>query len=117
MAAKSKTAPKQSAKPSAQYSINDFTRNEVMPVIREVFGEWEDVGRDAAVKLIFKGLQQDGLAARRLGSKIRDKLESHLTAAVRRGIIDSQRGLYNLCLLYTSPSPRDGLLSRMPSSA
>ena len=26
-------------------------------------------------------------------------------------------GLYNDCLLYTSPSPRDGLLSRMPSSA
>ena len=26
-------------------------------------------------------------------------------------------GRYNPCLLYTSPSPRDGLLSRMPSSA
>ena len=26
-------------------------------------------------------------------------------------------GLINSCLLYTSPSPRDGLLSRMPSSA
>ena len=26
-------------------------------------------------------------------------------------------GLGNVCLLYTSPSPRDGLLSRMPSSA
>ena len=25
--------------------------------------------------------------------------------------------VYNACLLYTSPSPRDGLLSRMPSSA
>ena len=25
--------------------------------------------------------------------------------------------LGNTCLLYTSPSPRDGLLSRMPSSA
>ena len=24
---------------------------------------------------------------------------------------------YYICLLYTSPSPRDGLLSRMPSSA
>ena len=24
---------------------------------------------------------------------------------------------YKTCLLYTSPSPRDGLLSRMPSSA
>ena len=26
-------------------------------------------------------------------------------------------GKSTLCLLYTSPSPRDGLLSRMPSSA
>ena len=26
-------------------------------------------------------------------------------------------GRYGTCLLYTSPSPRDGLLSRMPSSA
>ena len=25
--------------------------------------------------------------------------------------------LFDICLLYTSPSPRDGLLSRMPSSA
>ena len=25
--------------------------------------------------------------------------------------------LFTSCLLYTSPSPRDGLLSRMPSSA
>ena len=26
-------------------------------------------------------------------------------------------GMVGICLLYTSPSPRDGLLSRMPSSA
>ena len=34
------------------------------------------------------------------------------------GVINGHRdlGLVN-CLLYTSPSPRDGLLSRMPSSA
>ena len=25
--------------------------------------------------------------------------------------------IFYICLLYTSPSPRDGLLSRMPSSA
>ena len=30
---------------------------------------------------------------------------------------DLQADLNNICLLYTSPSPRDGLLSRMPSSA
>ena len=29
--------------------------------------------------------------------------------------VDSHKGW--ICLLYTSPSPRDGLLSRMPSSA
>ena len=29
----------------------------------------------------------------------------------------SETGDYKICLLYTSPSPRDGLLSRMPSSA
>ena len=29
----------------------------------------------------------------------------------------NQLGLARDCLLYTSPSPRDGLLSRMPSSA
>ena len=32
-------------------------------------------------------------------------------------IYQSATALYCTCLLYTSPSPRDGLLSRMPSSA
>ena len=31
--------------------------------------------------------------------------------------VDHDILLHRLCLLYTSPSPRDGLLSRMPSSA
>ena len=30
---------------------------------------------------------------------------------------EERKGQTNSCLLYTSPSPRDGLLSRMPSSA
>ena len=30
---------------------------------------------------------------------------------------DAELARLNACLLYTSPSPRDGLLSRMPSSA
>ena len=39
-----------------------------------------------------------------------------VSAAVSR--YSGQISVYNLnCLLYTSPSPRDGLLSRMPSSA
>ena len=35
-------------------------------------------------------------------------------AQSKRGILTLK---YPICLLYTSPSPRDGLLSRMPSSA
>ena len=33
------------------------------------------------------------------------------------GGIETREAALNVCLLYTSPSPRDGLLSRMPSSA
>ena len=38
--------------------------------------------------------------------------------AMDSGIISGfAKPSYKICLLYTSPSPRDGLLSRMPSSA
>ena len=57
--------------------------------------------------------------------RIRDARENALEAAVNaaRDAGLPERGsafralLDNCCLLYTSPSPRDGLLSRMPSSA
>src|SRR5665647_3253683 len=39
--------------------------------------------------------------------------KNYIEIAVWPGIA----GLRKICLLYTSPSPRDGLLSRMPSSA
>ena len=38
-----------------------------------------------------------------------------LTAALKLGIADPEES--DTCLLYTSPSPRDATLSRMPSSA
>ena len=37
-------------------------------------------------------------------------------SAISEAVIDGLTSV-NACLLYTSPSPRDGLLSRMPSSA
>ena len=37
---------------------------------------------------------------------------------VRVGVTDAfALGIHYICLLYTSPSPRDATLSRMPSSA
>ena len=35
----------------------------------------------------------------------------------KRVVLFALPGAFTPCLLYTSPSPRDGLLSRMPSSA
>ena len=40
-----------------------------------------------------------------------------LIALDREGISEMWRSLFTFCLLYTSPSPRDATLSRMPSSA
>ena len=42
----------------------------------------------------------------------RNKIKRRLRVIAKNVI-----GKYGTCLLYTSPSPRDGLLSRMPSSA
>ena len=45
--------------------------------------------------------------------RIQGQLETELDADGR----DQATARGKTCLLYTSPSPRDGLLSRMPSSA
>ena len=40
-----------------------------------------------------------------------------VTRPEKKNVVLLSEKEYNSCLLYTSPSPRDGLLSRMPSSA
>ena len=49
---------------------------------------------------------------------INEKSSAEISNEAKTFIINSEMsgGSYD-CLLYTSPSPRDGLLSRMPSSA
>ena len=51
------------------------------------------------------------LFARRNNGKFIVRVEDTDQERLVPGAVDS------ICLLYTSPSPRDGLLSRMPSSA
>ena len=51
-----------------------------------------------------------------------DDAQAHFLHGLEHLIIQLWKGIqihegYEGCLLYTSPSPRDGLLSRMPSSA
>ena len=55
----------------------------------------------------------------------KEKLDTHIIVVWvdnEAGVLARVVGLfsgrgYNICLLYTSPSPRDATLSRMPSSA
>ena len=47
-----------------------------------------------------------------------EEIASHKKCeALKNGVPIGKNGEIITCLLYTSPSPRDGLLSRMPSSA
>ena len=46
-----------------------------------------------------------------------DGLEADVVTLALAYDVDEIAARAKLCLLYTSPSPRDGLLSRMPSSA
>ena len=45
------------------------------------------------------------------------QLEARVLMMSTNNILHPANGQPIICLLYTSPSPRDGLLSRMPSSA
>ena len=57
-----------------------------------------------------------GRAMRPTGFRLDQIGAETLDAAAREGGLESDDLSY-VCLLYTSPSPRDATLSRMPSSA
>ena len=46
-----------------------------------------------------------------------DPIPDNISVLASRPEANNLINIYSSCLLYTSPSPRDGLLSRMPSSA
>src|SRR5665647_1653545 len=61
-----------------------------------------------------KGVTQ--FTNQRPGKDFQLVIRSNPAAPAQAGLGERQ-GAPDACLLYTSPSPRDGLLSRMPSSA
>ena len=70
------------------------------------------VGYFSGEKAKIAALQQGGLPSEAQFEKDGRRYTKTITPRPRRII-----GISISCLLYTSPSPRDGLLSRMPSSA
>ena len=62
------------------------------------------------MRVLLTGFEPFGDNTENVSSKILDAIDAEL-------ILTDPWASLRGCLLYTSPSPRDGLLSRMPSSA
>ena len=79
----------------------------------------EATARDETVSALRDEVAKDAAEAERRG---REATEAAVAAAVgdealtRKGELEAESAA-RTCLLYTSPSPRDATLSRMPSSA
>ena len=75
------------------------------------------IKKNATLPLLKMQVVKDGR------SEYQQFMDSLETATITFTMINSETGIPKIvakpayCLLYTSPSPRDGLLSRMPSSA
>ena len=90
-----------------------------LPAYDELFDEIELEGLVENKGILYIWNDKD-LKSRELEIKIRDELGVEQQLVSKAEIHDLEpliKPIYHACLLYTSPSPRDGLLSRMPSSA
>ena len=80
--------------------------------------EVKDNNIEQALRVLKRKLQRDGffkvIKLKNTYEKPSEKKKRILQENIKR--VKKLNKLRN-CLLYTSPSPRDGLLSRMPSSA
>ena len=66
--------------------------------------------------IVFEGVEGCGKSYQ--SHKLKKKLQKKKIKVLLTREPGGTRGAESIsCLLYTSPSPRDGLLSRMPSSA
>ena len=80
----------------------------------EAFSRW--LGKQSVARLLLVGVAAAALFG--VGVLLADKSKSPpRMLGVLGGVAVVSFGLALVCLLYTSPSPRDATLSRMPSSA
>ena len=68
---------------------------------------------NAGIEVLLLDLPSEGADVNLLAQRGKDRVSNLFNP----GVISPKNGELITCLLYTSPSPRDGLLSRMPSSA
>ena len=79
-------------------SLHQKYKDEIVPILKERLGESNVMALPKLTKIVIN---------MGVGQAVNDK----------KLLIIYSLSNTHVCLLYTSPSPRDGLLSRMPSSA
>ena len=115
---------------SMAFSLRDIgaMNGRVVKVRRDVDGQGSDPEEDFSGNQVQSGALEDWV-----NGKLESTLPADVATAAAAYSLRKVKASYsgnavrirrtsddvevNVCLLYTSPSPRDGLLSRMPSSA
>ena len=82
------------------------------PALYQYFDNRADLFREA-LQIILVEATDAALAALGGDGVVAERIDGYL----QRLVADGYETLYGICLLYTSPSPRDLSTSRMPSSA
>ena len=114
-----------------QYVVEGYIEKDSPPIIllSKSDSYYSTISIDAVFESLVNGAEiqvSDGIntydliefSSENLGSQVQ-QVEDSLGIEIDFSLVDEFLGLPlgTTCLLYTSPSPRDGLLSRMPSSA
>ena len=79
-----------------------------------------EIAQGLVADIVVEGRSGSGLVSIELvggGNMKTLKIDPSLFGSTEQDDVEMAEDLIVACLLYTSPSPRDGLLSRMPSSA
>ena len=99
-------------------NINDLNKSDFLSVFGNVFEKTESIAVEAFESKPFKNFED--IVFKMLDiyenyekNKILEILNAHPELAVAKKMTSESIP----CLLYTSPSPRDSVVSRMPSSA
>ncbi|GAB5513201.1 hypothetical protein [Rhodopirellula baltica] len=98
------------------HSLDEFTGDEWIATIRDVFACGATLERDIAVRHVFNSLREQGLDAKRLKTAIRETIAGHFRAAVRRGVISRVDQSYEIDCHSIDDYPRELLVSSLLSA-